>query len=109
MLSMLARVASAEPTAPQSIFALPDRIVRHLSGRQMDEIAIELFSPKKDSRDMLIVKVNEPNHNVAETMVGTGVLRVVHCSGNKKVPIVELAWAPFRNQLSKPYIFSSLG
>jgi Tol biopolymer transport system component len=73
------------------------------------EVAIEMFSPKKDSREIVIIKLNDRYHSVSETMVSAGRSKSSALLGGGKGLVVELAWAPDRSQLSKPYIFSSLG
>lgn len=102
--------AFAEPSAPQSVFSMPGS---HCQTPKWSpdgkEIAIELFAPKRDAREIVIVKVNERNHSVGSEKVDVGRSQAGALLGAKVPPIVELAWAPNRSQLSKPYIFSSLG
>ena len=108
MLSM--SVAHAQPSPPQSIFSLPGS---HCQTPKWSpdgkEVAIELFAPKKDAREIVIVTVSDRNHSVGSQKVNVGRSQAGALLGAKKPPVVELAWAPNRNQLSKPYIFSSLG
>ena len=103
-------VATAQSSVAQSIFSLPGTHCQTPKwSPDGQEIAIEMFSPKKDAREIVIVKLNARNHSIAETMVSTGRSKSSALLGANRALVVELAWAPDRSQLSKPYIFSSLG
>ena len=101
-------VASAQTGTSQSVFSLPGTHCQTPKwSPDGQEIAIELFSPK-GSREIVIVKLNERNHGVSESKVGTGRSKSSALLGGNKPLVIELAWAPDRSQLSKPYIFLQL-
>jgi Tol biopolymer transport system component len=103
-------IAIAQSSVAQSIFSLPGTHCQTPKwSPDGQEISIEMFSPKKDAREIVIVKLNARNHSIAETMVSTGRSKSSALLGANRALVVELAWAPDRSQLSKPYIFSSLG
>ena len=66
------------------------------------------FLHQKDARGV-IVQVSDRNHAVGSKKVSVGRSQAGALLGAKKPPVVELAWAPKRDLLSKPYIFSSVG
>lgn len=110
LIFMAPMFAIAQSGVGQSIFSLPGTHCQTPKwSPDGQEISIEMFSPKKDSREIVIVKLNDRYHSISETMVSTGRSKSSALLGGSRGLVVELAWAPDRSQLSKPYIFSSLG
>ena len=99
----------AQVSPPQSVFSLPGVHCQTPKwAPDGKEVAIELFSPKQDAREIVIVQINDRSHVIASSKVEAEGGAAASLLGGKKPPVVELAWAPDRNLLSKPYIFSGM-
>ncbi len=73
------------------------------------QLAVDVFNPKKDTRETWLLQVGPSNQKLGESEVRTGRSGASSLLGGKKAPIVELTWAPNMKLLSKPYVFSSRG
>ena len=66
-------VVYAQPSAPQSIFSLSGSHCQIPKwSPDGKEVAIELFAPKKDAREVVIVEVSDRNQWVKDRKVGAG-------------------------------------
>ena len=98
-LSPVQKVADRESAHCQAPRWSPD-------GKQL---AVDVFNPKKDTRETWILKLAPSGAKLGESEVRTGRAGASSLLGGKKAPIVELTWAPNMKLLSKPYVFSSRG
>ena len=111
VLMLLPAASSADVSTPK---LLADRPSAHCQAPRWSpdgkQLAYDVYNPKKDTREVWIVPISGSGSPDTGAMkeVTPGRSRATALLSGKKAPVVELAWAPDMNMLSKPFIFSAL-
>jgi Tol biopolymer transport system component len=102
--------ALAKISQPQEIVSRPSA---HCQAPQWSpdgtSLAIDVFNPKKKSREVWIIQLNDRLLPIKEERVGPLGQSTSRLNGGKNPPVVEFTWTPSMDMLSSPYIFSSQG
>lgn len=107
----IANTSLAEISVPRQI---ADRPAAHCQSPRWSpdglQLAYDVFHPKKDAREIWIMKFNPKMRKSQDDIeVTAGRSRSGSLLGEKKPPIVDFEWASDMKILNNPYVFSSIG
>ena len=103
-------VTFAKIGVPQEIMARPSAHCQApLWSPDGKNIAVDIYNPKKDTREVWIAKLNRDLQMVKESQVAPLGQKASRLNGGKAPPVIEFAWTPDMEMLSPPYVFSSQG
>ena len=100
--------AHAKVSVPQEVAARPSS---HCQAPQWSpdgkRLAIEVYFPKKETRQVWIMNLSERFHVTKEEQVGVLGQQTSRLADGKTPPVVEFTWTPDMEMLNPPYVFST--
>ena len=100
--------AFAKISTPQEVASRPSA---HCQAPQWSpdgrQLAIDIYNPKRESREVWIVHLSNRYVQVKEEQVLPLGQSSSRLNGGKSAPVIELSWTPDMEMLNPPYVFSS--
>jgi Tol biopolymer transport system component len=103
-------IAFAKISLPKEVVARPSAHCQApLWSPDGKSLAVDIYNPKKDSREVWVIKLSNTLTMIKEEQVAPLGQKTSRLNGGKAPPVIEFAWTPDMDMLSPPYVFSSQG